>query len=136
MTCRRNLIPVKLVLNHVKKMKIKQWYRYPSNHLCVCVHDQLLSHVWLFGTPQTIAHQGLSWSMDYPGKNPGVGCHFFFQGISPTQGSNACLLHLLHCRWNLYHWATGEALNHLCINKIRAKNLNSFYIVSICSPCC
>ena len=30
---------------------------------------------------------------DSPGRNTGVGCHFPFQGIFPTQGSN---LHLLH----------------------------------------
>ena len=29
-----------------------------------------------------------------------------FSGDLPNQGSN---LHLLHCRWILYHWATGEA---------------------------
>ena len=26
---------------------------------------------------------------DFPGKNTGVGCHFFLQGIFPTQGSNS-----------------------------------------------
>ena len=31
-----------------------------------------------------------------PGKNPGVGCHALLQEISPTQGSNLCLLHLLY----------------------------------------
>ena len=31
-----------------------------------------------------------------PSKNTGVGCHFFFQGIFPTQGSNLHLLRLLH----------------------------------------
>ena len=30
---------------------------------------------------------------DSPGKNIGVGCHFLFQGIFLTQGSNLCLLH-------------------------------------------
>ena len=34
-----------------------------------------------------------------PGKNTGVSCHFFFQGIFLTQGSNP---HLLHCRLTLY----------------------------------
>ena len=29
-----------------------------------------------------------SLSMDFPGKNIGVGCHFLLQGIFPTQGSN------------------------------------------------
>ena len=31
-----------------------------------------------------------------PGKNTGVDCHAFSQGIFPTQGLNPCLLHLLH----------------------------------------
>ena len=33
---------------------------------------------------------------DFPGKNTGVGCHTLLQGIFPTQGSNSCLLDLLH----------------------------------------
>ena len=28
---------------------------------------------------------------DSPSKNTGVGCHFFLQGIFPTQGSNPCV---------------------------------------------
>ena len=31
-----------------------------------------------------------------PDKNTGVGCHVLLQGIFPTQGSNMCLLCLLH----------------------------------------
>ena len=42
----------------------------------------------------------------FPGKNTGVGCHFFLQEIFPNQGSNS---YLLHCRQILYHWATWEA---------------------------
>ena len=34
----------------------------------------------------------------FSGKNTGVDCHFLLQGIFPTQGSNPCLLHLLHQR--------------------------------------
>ena len=34
-----------------------------------------------------------------PGQNTGVGSHFLFQGIFPTQGSNPGLP---HCRWILY----------------------------------
>ena len=33
-------------------------------------------------------------------------CHALLQGIFPTQGSNPCLLWLLHCRQIPYHWAT------------------------------
>ena len=35
-----------------------------------------------------------------PGRNTGVGCNFFLQGIFPSQGLN---LALLHCRQILYH---------------------------------
>ena len=62
-----------------------------------------LSRVRLFATPWTVAYR--PW--DSPGRNTAVGCHFFLQGIFPTQGSNLCLLCLLHCRWILY------PLNHL-----------------------
>ena len=36
---------------------------------------------------------------DFPGKSTGVGCHFLFQRIFPTQGSNPGLP---HCRQTLY----------------------------------
>ena len=43
-------------------------------------------------TPWTAAHQ-IPISMEFPGKNTRVGCHFLLQGIFLTQGSNPCLLH-------------------------------------------
>ena len=59
--------------------------------MCVCVYVQSLSHVWVFETPWTPPTRLLCpWSS--PGKNTGVGCHFFFQGIFPTQGSKLQLL--------------------------------------------
>ena len=39
---------------------------------------------------------------NFPGKNTGVGCHFYFQVIFLTQGSNPNLQRLLHCEWVLY----------------------------------
>ena len=39
---------------------------------------------------------------DSLGKNTGVGFHALLQGIFLTQGSNPCLLWLLHSRWILY----------------------------------
>ena len=42
------------------------------------VYVQLLSHVWLFATPWTVARQA-PLSMDSPGKNTAVGCHFLLQ---------------------------------------------------------
>ena len=71
--------------------------------------------------------QGLVWWWwlfsrwwDFPGKNTGVGCHFFLQGMWPTEGSNPQLLpRLLHCHGIPYPWATGEAL----VWCMRAKSL-------------
>ena len=45
--------------------------------------------VWPFATPWTIACQ----AQDFPGKNTGVGCHFLFQGIFPTQAEKATAPH-------------------------------------------
>ena len=58
---------------------------------CVCVCTLVLSHVHLFETPWTLAHQLLYW-WNFPGKNTGVGCHSLLQGIFWTQGWNQCLL--------------------------------------------
>ena len=43
---------------------------------------------------------------DFLCQNTGVGCHFSFQGIFPTQGWNP---YLLHYRWILYHWTPRES---------------------------
>ena len=51
--------------------------------------------VRLFVTPWTVAYQ-TPLSVASPGKSTEVGCHSFLQGIFPTQGSNPCLLCLLH----------------------------------------
>ena len=69
----------------------------PAIHIlpCVCTHAQSLSHVQLSATPWTAALQA-PLSIDFPGKNTGVGCHFLLQGIFLIQGSNPYLLHLLH----------------------------------------
>ena len=50
--------------------------------------------------PMNHSPPGSSVHADSPGKNTGVGCHALLQGIFPTQGLNA---DLLHCRWTLYH---------------------------------
>ena len=60
----------------------------------VKVKMKVLSCVWFFATPWTVACQAPP-SMDFPGKNTGMDCHFLLQGIFPTQG-------LPHCRQTLY----------------------------------
>ena len=73
---------------------------------------------------------------DYPGKNTGVVCHAFLQGIFLTQGLK---LGLLHCRQILYH------LNHQgSISKLNSsKNTNLklwatiiFYNGELNAMCC
>ena len=51
------------------------------------------------GSPWSVP-QDSSVPGDSPGKNAGVCCHAFLQGMCPTQGSNPGLL---HCRWILYY---------------------------------
>ena len=80
-----------------------------------------LSPVWLFVTPWTVARQA-PLSMDFPGKNTEMCCHFLLQGIFPTEGSNRSLL---HCREILYHWATNGARERWQ-KSLRHKHLNCF----------
>ena len=75
-----------------------KWSKSTSVFISVCV----LSHfscVWLFRDPVDCSPQA-PLSMGFPGKNTGVGCHFLFQGIFPTQGSKTHLLCLLHWQDN------------------------------------
>ena len=60
------------------------------SHSALC---QTLVTLW------TIAHQS-HLSMEFSRQEYWSGCHFLFQGIFPTQGSN---LQLLHCKQFLYH---------------------------------
>ena len=68
-------------------------YMTTGNHLS----QKSLSRVRLFATPWTVAHQAPP-SMESPGENTGVSCHFLLQGIFPTQGLNPGLP---HCRQRL-----------------------------------
>ena len=58
---------------------------------------QSLGCVRLFAVPWTVACPA-PLSMNSPGKNTGVDCHFLLLGIFPTQGSNP---HLLLSKWIL-----------------------------------
>ena len=62
------------------------------SEICMLSH---FNHVRLCVTLWTIACQA-PLSMEFSRKNTWVGCHAFLQGIFPTQGSNNCLLCLLH----------------------------------------
>ena len=65
---------------------------------------------------------------DIPGKNTGVGCHFLLQGIFPTQGSNPCLLSLLH--WQ----ADALLLSHLEVYVKARYGPNKCPLITDCLP--
>ena len=71
---------------------------------------KLLSHVWLFATPWTVAPPVSSAHGDSPGKDTGVGCHALFQGIFPTEGSNPGLLHCGQILYQLSHQGSPRIL--------------------------
>ena len=60
----------------------------------VCVQAQPLSHVRLFATPWTVAHQAslTVGKNGFSGKNIGVGSHFLLHGIFLIQGLNIHIL--------------------------------------------
>ena len=60
--------------------------------------------------PTDYSPSGSSVHGNSPGKNTGVDCHAFLQGISPTQVSNPGFP---YCRWILYQLShQGITLNH------------------------
>ena len=66
---------------------------------------------------------------NFPGKNPGVDCHFLLQGIFPTQGSNPRLSCLL--QWQVgfvfvfNHWRHLGSPNRLLRLQLPTGNLES-----------
>ena len=60
--------------------------------MCVCICVHILSHVWLFVTPWTVACQA-SLSMGFSRQEYWSGLPFPAAGNLPTQGQNPCFLH-------------------------------------------
>ena len=65
-------------------------------HMCVLSHSVISYCLW----PHGLKPFRLLCPWDFPGKDTRMGCHFLPQGIFLTQGSNMCLLHLLHWHAN------------------------------------
>ena len=103
-----NFIVSFIIFNHVTSHS-----QYIYMHICA----QVLSHVYLFWTPQTVACQA-SLSMGFPSQEYWSGCHFLLEGIFPTQGLNPFLLCLLYFRQILYHWATGDAYIYIYLTLV------------------
>ena len=97
--------------------------RLSSGSVCML---SCFSHVRLFMT------HGLYFLWDSPGKNTGMGCHTLLQGSFPTQGSNLCLLCLLHCQADsLPLVPPGKPQGECCTNS--AWSLLSLGLPACCS---
>ena len=64
-------------------------------NVCVCAHVCAVLCLTLCD-PMDSSPTRHHCPWNFPGKKTGAGCHFLLQGIFPPQGSNLCLLHLLH----------------------------------------
>ena len=73
-----------------------------------CMHAKLLHWCQTLCNPMDCSPPGCPVHGILQTGITGVDCHALLQGIFLTQGSNPCLLQLLHCRWILYCWATRE----------------------------
>ena len=78
-------------------------------HPSVCA--QLLSHVWLFETPTTVAHQA-PLSMEFSRQEYWSGLPFPSSGALPSCPRDQACICCISCidRWILYHCTTWEAL--------------------------
>ena len=68
---------------------------------CVCIYLVVSDSLW----PHRLSSARFFCPWNFPGKNPGLDCHFFLQRIYPAHRWNLHLFHLLFCRWILYHWS-------------------------------
>ena len=61
--------------------------------MCVCACTRALSHVQFFVIPGQSSPPDSFVHEIFPSKNTGMDCHFLFQGVFLTQGSNSHLYH-------------------------------------------
>ena len=91
-------------------LKLWKQHRWSPKERYLIPRAHSLSHVQLFSTPWTVAHQA-HLSMEFPGKNTGVGCHFLLQALPNLGIKSSSSVSLLHCRWILYSWTNGEVIS-------------------------
>ena len=105
-----------LTLLRTVKLLFESWpICISTNYICSCSAAQRC--LTLCHTVETAAPQAFC-PWDFPGRNSRVGCHMLLQGIFLTQGSNLCLLCLLHWQVDslpLSHQAEFQ-LFHICAN--------------------
>ena len=97
-------------------------YIFSLLYMCVCANS--LQSCLTLCEPMP-ARLLCSWH--FTGKNTGAGCHALLQGIFPTQGSNSCLLCLLHWQvGSLPLVPPGKPCAYGDIMCIKSENSNSF----------
>ena len=99
-----------------------------SQNLISSVVCQLFSHVQLFVTPWTIAHQA-PLSMEFSGQEYCSELPTFLQGIFPTQGWSPSLLHYRQILYLLSHHGSPN-FNYFSL-KIYYFFLKLFFIYSL-----
>ena len=100
-----------------------------SNHALgccdfACVCARVCSVVSDSSWPCELRPPGILCPWNFPGKNTGVGCHFLLQGIFRAQGSNLCLLRLLHEQADSLPL---EPSGKPCYDFVHAFNLERFF---------
>ena len=82
------------VLAILKHMTLAHLFNFTILFPCMCMFNHLVMSDSL--QPHGLWPASLLCPWDSPGKNARVDCHFLLQEIFLTQGSNPCLLYLLH----------------------------------------
>ena len=62
-------------------LQLSSWAEYVCECVCLVMSDSL--------QPHELQPTRLLCPLNFPGKNTGLGCHFLWQGIFLTQGSNS-----------------------------------------------
>ena len=113
---------------NISKLLERHVYKHTHTHTS-CLVFSLLTYVYLpsciclYVTPETEAYQ-VPLSMEFS-KNTRVGCYSLLQGIFSTQGSNLCLLHLLH-------WQNALPLCYLGSPLLKYAFIYSYIAFSVC----
>ena len=100
--------------------------------MCLC--SVTLDMCDSFADPRTVAHQA-PLSMDFPGRNTGVDCHFLLQGIFLTQGSYLCFLHWQVDSLPLSHQGSPQLITYLSCILLSSGNTKIKEALSLSSRC-
>ena len=97
--------------NKIFRKRSRSWSSFEQNRV-LCLVAQ--SYPTLCD-PMDCSPPGSSVHGDSPGKNTGVGCHAFLQGIFPTPGSNSGLPHCRQILYHLSHKGVESPLNYVAV---------------------